>query len=173
MSSQTDNQKVNAAIGTVFMAAGAVCSCLVFMDRWTEIPLPVPGIWHDLRSFHVLICVACFALGAWAHRLAGRKNDGEEAVFRSVTVYSKPDCELCDHALDVLHDFAAFLPAINVVDISADPALMEQHAMTVPVVEIDGRIRFRGIVSHELLQRLIEAARNKQSGTPVSDDNSP
>ena len=50
------------------------------------------------------------------------------------------------------------MPPIEVVDIDEDPELVRQFGESIPVVEIDGRVRFRGSVSAELLGRLIEAA---------------
>jgi hypothetical protein len=41
------------------------------------------------------------------------------------------------------------------VDIDADPALHERYTDCVPVVEIDGKERFRGRVNEVLLKRLL------------------
>ena len=119
-----------------------------------------PGVWYRTQSFHVLICVALFALGAWAHRSAVTKN-AEDAAFDNVTVYSKPACELCDRAVSVLREFGSAIPTIEVVDISEHEELLREHAESVPVVEIDGVVRFRGIVNRELLQRLIDAEQRR------------
>jgi hypothetical protein len=43
----------------------------------------------------------------------------------------------------------------EIVDIDEDPALIERFNTCVPVVEIDGRIRFRGHVNVVLLRRLL------------------
>jgi hypothetical protein len=45
-----------------------------------------------------------------------------------------------------------------VVDISTDEQLTQDHARWIPVIEIDGQIRFRGRVSELLLRRLIRMA---------------
>ena len=42
------------------------------------------------------------------------------------------------------------------MDVDADPALAAEHGEQVPVVAVDGRIRFRGIVNPILLRRLFE-----------------
>ena len=47
-------------------------------------------------------------------------------------------------------------PAI--VDIDDDPALRERFDTCVPVVEIDGQVRFRGRVEPKLLRRIIRSA---------------
>jgi len=57
----------------------------------------------------------------------------------------------------VLQEFADALPMIEVVDIDQSPEHLAQHSQFVPVVEIDGRVRFRGMVNRMLLKRLIDA----------------
>jgi glutaredoxin len=67
-----------------------------------------------------------------------------------VVLYSRHSCHLCDEAHNVL---ARFELNPIVVDIDADPKLQERFGDCVPVVEIDGRIRFRGRVHPVLLRR--------------------
>jgi glutaredoxin len=69
-----------------------------------------------------------------------------------VVLYTRAGCHLCDEALDVLlrHNIEP-----RCVDIDADPELRERFGLCVPVVEIDGQIRFRGRVHPVLLRRLI------------------
>jgi glutaredoxin len=67
-----------------------------------------------------------------------------------VVLYSRHSCHLCDEARNVL---ARFELNPIVVDIDADPKLQERFGDCVPVVEIDGRIRFRGRVHPVLLRR--------------------
>ena len=74
-----------------------------------------------------------------------------------VVIYTREECHLCDQAKDVLWAHRAWLPEIEEVDITGDPALMEQFSEQIPVVEIDGQVRFRGQVNEILLRRLIEA----------------
>lgn len=173
-------EQINAALGFVFLTLGAVTAVAIFVDGWTSLNLYFPDIWYQFKNFHVLFCVLLFAVGWWAHRQARHAHRRSERLFSSVRVYSKPDCELCDRALDALRDFSELLPAIEVVDISQDPILEERHRQSIPVIEIDGRVRFRGVVSAELLQRMIDA-RQKQAGhglkveedTDVSESASP
>ena len=44
---------------------------------------------------------------------------------------------------------------VTLVDIDADPRLRERYNECVPVVEIDGRERFRGHVNRVLLSRIV------------------
>ena len=69
-----------------------------------------------------------------------------------VILYTRQGCHLCDAALAVLrrHGLEPLL-----VDIDNDPVLRERYNECVPVVEIDGKERFRGRVNDVLLQRLL------------------
>jgi Glutaredoxin-like domain (DUF836) len=56
------------------------------------------------------------------------------------TVYSRPDCSLCD---EFLHDLAAVLgPAaaaeVTVVDVDDDPELALKYGQRIPVLMADG-----------------------------------
>ena len=142
---------------------------LIFVDKWTQIQLPFPRFWYTTRAFHVLFCAGLAVLGWLMLRSvtsSEQSHDTERVVFKSVVVFCKPECCLCDTAMEVLADFSYALPDIKTVDISGDEELEELYASFVPVVEIDGKIRFRGIVSTELLSRLIEA-RQRQQGRAV------
>ena len=44
---------------------------------------------------------------------------------------------------------------LTVVDVDADPALAKQYGECVPVVTIDGKVRFRGRVNAVLLERML------------------
>jgi glutaredoxin len=81
-----------------------------------------------------------------------------QANSLSVTVYSRRDCCCCHKALDVLKQFQRrYHLAINEVDIDSDPELAARHGTSVPVVAIDGTVRFRGVVNPVLLERLLSA----------------
>jgi glutaredoxin len=69
-----------------------------------------------------------------------------------VVLYTRRGCHLCDDAQALL-EAHGLLP--ECVDIDMDATLRERFNTCVPVVEIDGRIRFRGRVEPVLLRRLI------------------
>jgi hypothetical protein len=46
---------------------------------------------------------------------------------------------------------------IRAVDIDADPELVERYNTVVPVVAVNGKVRFRGLVNEALLRRLLLA----------------
>jgi len=70
--------------------------------------------------------------------------------MRSVVLYTRSGCHLCDDARDLL---ARLGVRPTILDIDADPELREQFHVWVPVIEIDGKVRFRGIVNEILLTR--------------------
>lgn len=78
--------------------------------------------------------------------------------FRSVMIYSRPDCHLCDQAKDTLLKYADSLPDVETIDISHDEQLLQEYGEAIPVVFVDGRERFRGRVDEFLLRRLIDAS---------------
>jgi len=69
-----------------------------------------------------------------------------------VTLYTRNGCHLCDEALVVLLRYGL---SPRLVDIDTDPALRKCYNDCVPVVEIDGKERFRGRVNEVLLARLL------------------
>jgi glutaredoxin len=92
-------------------------------------------------------------------------NQGKSGRFvsmmpRRVVVYSRQGCHLCDQAMQLLQE-AGLKP--EEVDIDQDPELVERFTTCVPVVEIDGRIRFRGRVNAVLLHRLLQADADRLS----------
>lgn len=78
-----------------------------------------------------------------------------------VVLYTRAGCGLCDEAHQLLQLEGC---TVEPVDIDADPALRERFTSCVPVVEIDGKIRFRGRVSRVLLRRLIAATKQRNAG---------
>ena len=72
----------------------------------------------------------------------------------NVVLYTRDGCHLCEEAQEVLSGFG-ILPTI--VDIDSDPKLRERFDTCVPVIEIDGQIRFRGRIEPKLLQRIVHS----------------
>jgi len=66
-------------------------------------------------------------------------------------LYTRPGCHLCDIAAQTLKHAGYQVQQVN---IDEDPGLRQQFDHQVPVVEIEGRIRFRGHVDPLLLKRL-------------------
>ena len=77
----------------------------------------------------------------------------------NLTVYTRQGCGCCDKAFALLHDRQRrYLFTIAEVDIDTDPDLVALHDTSVPVVAIDGKVRFRGVVDPVLLDRLLTAS---------------
>jgi glutaredoxin len=72
-----------------------------------------------------------------------------------VVLYTRDGCHLCDDAAVMLVQHGL---RPEIVDIDTDAALHDRFDTCVPVVEIDGKIRFRGRVSRVLLKRLLRGA---------------
>jgi glutaredoxin len=74
------------------------------------------------------------------------------------TVYIRKDCCCCHKALDLLRDRQnRHQFTIEEVDIDGDPDLVARHGQWVPVVAVEGKVRFRGVVNPVLLDRLLVA----------------
>jgi len=82
--------------------------------------------------------------------MSGRTDESTREPH--VVLYTRHGCHLCDEAHELL--IAHHLSPI-VVDIDGDEALKAQFDTSVPVVEIDGRVRFRGHVDPVLLRRIM------------------
>jgi glutaredoxin len=70
----------------------------------------------------------------------------------NVVLYTRRGCHLCDEARELLR---AERIEPTLVDVDTDPSLQERFGSVVPVVEIDGRIRFRGRIDPVLLRRIL------------------
>lgn len=75
-------------------------------------------------------------------------------AISSIVLYSRSGCHLCDDAQELLERYGL---SVQVVDIEGDPALRELYHSTVPVVEVDGQVRFRGRIDELLLLRLLRS----------------
>jgi glutaredoxin len=74
---------------------------------------------------------------------------------RAVVLYTRQGCHLCEDAHALLGRLRRrYGFTLTAVDVDADPALVAEHGEHVPVVAIDGRVRFRGVVNPVLLRRL-------------------
>jgi glutaredoxin len=93
-----------------------------------------------------------------------RRPRAEHLTF---TVYTRAQCCCCHKALDVLKDAQQrFGFTIEAIDVDGDPKLVAQFDTEVPVVALNGKVRFRGVVNPTLLDRLLMA---EIQDPPVSD----
>jgi len=148
--------------GLVALATGSGLLFLVLLDSAYSLPWEMPPTWYLHRTLWgavaLVLCATGWRLqrqpraaaGTWKPSASGRR-------FSRLVVYSRADCHLCDDAKAVLADYVEYLPRIEEVDIDSDTDLQARFGDSIPVVEIDGDVRFRGRVDETLLRRMIDA----------------
>ena len=76
-----------------------------------------------------------------------------------LTLYTKPDCSLCDEARSALERVRARAPLeLEVLDISSDARLAARFGERIPVVMIDGDLAFEYVVDETALEARLGAA---------------
>ncbi len=151
---------VRTVFGTLALSGCAVLVCLAFVDGTGGLPFSMPRSWYSHRAiwyFMILIAFVCGCL-LLRHDGSARSDSGKRSRIRSrrLVLYTRQNCHLCDDALALLKVHQHNLPPIETVDVDSDPALVEKFDKCVPVVEIDGKLRFRGKINPMLLKRLID-----------------
>jgi hypothetical protein len=82
-----------------------------------------------------------------------------------VLVYSREDCCLCDVAWKQLQRARQrFHFTLEKTDIASDADLQARFGDQVPVVCVDGELRFRGRINEVLLERLLQARSDRRPG---------
>ncbi len=75
-----------------------------------------------------------------------------------VTLYTKPDCHLCDEARAAIESVRRELPfALVVRDITLDDQLHRAYFERIPVVSVDGEELFEYFVDAERLREILES----------------
>lgn len=94
-----------------------------------------------------------------------RRKPRLDVAHLTFTVYTRSQCCCCHTAIDLLKDYRkkhGF--TISEIDVDSDPALVAKYDTSVPVVVVDGKVRFKGVVNPILLERLLLAeSRNRSS----------
>ncbi len=86
------------------------------------------------------------------------------AEHLTFTVYTRAECCCCHKAIELLEEYQKHWRfGITQVDVDTDPELTARHGAEVPVVELHGKVRFRGLVNPALLERLL-VAESQRSG---------
>lgn len=164
ISTERDQKQVpRLVLGTAAVYVGAGILVLAMCELVAGGELALPRFWYVNKTIWIGLGFLLIPLGAaiqswtpprpkhWRPSQPGHR-------FRQVRVYSREGCHLCDDAVELLWDsrYAAYLPLAEVVDIAEDPELEAKFGTQIPVVEFDGRVRFRGRIDESLLRRLIE-----------------
>lgn len=77
-------------------------------------------------------------------------------------LYTRAGCHLCHDAELLLHEFRhEYAFSLETLDVDAEPQLVAKHGNCVPVVVVNGKVRFRGRVNRVLLTRLLQAEANR------------
>jgi glutaredoxin len=80
-----------------------------------------------------------------------------------IVLYSRNGCHLCDDAFEMLRQRQErFGFRLDVVDIDSNPELRNRYDQSVPVIEVNGKVRFHGRVNVTLLDRLLVADHQSQ-----------
>jgi len=77
-----------------------------------------------------------------------------------LTVYSKPDCHLCEDAIAVLQRLQQeFVFDIEELDISGDDVLLRAYFERIPVVALEGEELCEFFVAEALVRERLESRR--------------
>jgi glutaredoxin len=78
------------------------------------------------------------------------------ATPADIVLYTRQGCHLCADALATLESAGRSFPlTVRSIDVDSDPELAAKYGLEVPVVLVDGRLRFRGRINRVLLERLL------------------
>ena len=92
-------------------------------------------------------------------------DERREAHRAQVTLYTRPNCHLCDEAKQAIRD--AGCPdqfTLREINIDLDPALVRRYGWDIPVVLIDGIETFKHRLSSSDFRREIKRARDNNAG---------
>jgi len=163
------DEKRPESAGIVLLALGILGMALGWLHQVHALPSALAVWWGRAEVLLLFASVALALVGMrlmWSveHAPVDWSPTEPGARFTSAVLYTRKNCHLCEEAAELLARYRKLLPPLIDVDIDADPELAGRFSECVPVVEFDGKVRFRGRVSEALLQRLIE-------GTPPAAPN--
>jgi hypothetical protein len=161
---QEINDRFQAWLGTAMMVTASIFAVLIFADRMDMRLFTMPAVWDTSRGFHLFLCCGMFFFAAILLRSQQQSHELESTtpLFKTCELLTRPGCELCDDAMSVLIAFQNVLPPITTIDITDNPQLTRQFGESIPVVMLNGRVRFRGEVDPLLMQRIVDAGRIRQ-----------
>ncbi len=88
---------------------------------------------------------------------------GERGSARTITLYAKAECHLCDEARERLEDLLARRREIGLVeiglveiDIRRDDRLFERYRYRIPVIAVDGVERLEGRIEPAEIAALLD-----------------
>jgi glutaredoxin len=76
--------------------------------------------------------------------------------MRTVTLYGRPGCHLCDEARALLRQIQASQPfVLRELDIESDDDLFRRYLERIPVIALDGEELFDHFVDEQALRRTL------------------
>jgi hypothetical protein len=162
----SSRERFRSWLGSILLFLGIAVLSLLVADRAFGLPVSLPRSWYTDRGLWVAIGLLSFGSGWYLlgdtettrdETAANRETRHNGVRFDRIVLYTRPGCHLCDLARETLQKHGDSLPPPIEVDIDTDPSLCSRFSTCIPVVEIDGKIRFRGRINEVLLRRLIEA----------------
>jgi hypothetical protein len=181
-----------SALGSILLFLGIGLLGLLLIDPG-ELPISMPRSWYVDRTLWVAGGLISLGTGWYLLRdqetpagedrgATSRRAPTTRAAevlpeglgpagrrFSRLVLYTRTGCHLCDDAQGLLNRYSAFLPPVGEVDIDRDPQLIARFTTCVPVVELDGKVRFRGRVNEVLLRRLIAATPPQDTARTAGD----
>ena len=109
---------------------------------------------------------------SWWLRLLGYRP--ADAKGLKVLLFTRAGCHLCEDAWSFLiqqqqrHGFR-----LTSVDVDESAQLVAEYGLEVPVVVIDGKVRFRGKINPVLWERLLRAESRRLRSRPEPDPGPP
>jgi len=159
-----------ARTGTALLFLGAGLVFLLTMTRSAGPSVPLPAFVYRHRDLWLVIGGGLVAAGMLCLRRSSAGPAEPKSPFERVVLYTREQCHLCDDAKAVLNKYRSELPGIEEVDIDDDPDLVAEFGDWVPVIEIDGKVRFKGRVDEMLFRRLLDGtAKAKKSAQRLED----
>ncbi len=153
------------SLGSAVLWIGIAILGIAALNSVDSLPFRLPDVWYRGGDLWWLIGGVGVVTGIkilQAHpRLHGWRPTQSGRRFHSLILYTREGCHLCDEAKEILEAYARYLPPISEVDIDKDAILIAKFTTCVPVVEFDGKIRFKRRIDEMLLRRLIEGSQPK------------
>lgn len=101
----------------------------------------------------------------WRRIFPWRRRAAPPLGHLHVVLYTRQGCHLCEEAWQCLQqEQQRYQFALEAIDVDPDPELAARYGDVVPVVTVNGEVRFRGGINHVLLTRLLRA---KSSHCPL------
>jgi len=166
-----ESLRAHPVLGTAALILGSLLLCLGFVVETSgELPFRMPRTWYINRPLWYFFGLSSFMAGCWLLKSpradpAGWKPSRPGVRFQRVIFHTRSGCHLCESAERLLRQYADYLPPPHQINVETDQDLMTRFGTIVPVVEIDGKLRFRGGINEFLLRRLIEGTAPIETST--------